>query len=204
MNRLACLVLFAVLCSATAAAQIYQWNAAIEQQSPLPYQINQDNRTVTITAPATDPNQVFSFEAYDSNGNPVDIDRIEVGSGVTGLIRVQVVRDPQSSRTHGAHSIRVIDLSNAGTGELVSLKLTGGLGQIGSLGGFIDIDTITASVQAGALLGPFDAASVSATSQVDFSYISASAACSIDSNSGSIKIGDVYGQLTVDSLLIRT
>lgn len=114
-----------------AIGDIIQWNSVISSQNPPPFSINQIDRIVTITAPAADSSQIFSFEAFDANG-PADIDLITVAPGVGGTIRVQVNPATGSGRVYGAHSVRTIDLSNAANGQLSGLNLSGNLGRTGA------------------------------------------------------------------------
>lgn len=73
--------------------------------------------------------------------------------------------DPgQPTHTHGAARVRVIDLDEAATGEIVSLDLTGDLGRIQfQPAGHVKADAITGTLTFGSLYNACDAGAVSGT-----------------------------------------
>ncbi len=113
---------------ALGANVVTQWNGAISNSR---YLITGN----TIQILSNDPSGgVFKLNAYESTDPSVagDIDSITVGAGVTGVLRIAILPDPNSIRTYGGVDVKKIDFSTLVNPEIVGLKINGDLGSVTS------------------------------------------------------------------------
>jgi hypothetical protein len=107
-----------------ANGEIRQWNPSIQGG----FIIDEEFGTIRITA--ANETEVYKFEAFDPNDNPIDITEITVDSGV-GTVMVAVIGDPNEGRTLGAANLHRLDLSGASSSTLVQVKIDADLGEDG-------------------------------------------------------------------------
>lgn len=185
---------FAVVIPFSAAADIHQWNATINSQDGDAFAIFDNERRIVIFRQPTDPSQVFSFDAYDGNGYPTDIDLIQTdAAGVTGTIRVKVAPQTGSSRTYGAARVRGINLSTATVGELAGLTISDSLGDLTG----VTISSATGTLAVTDVYNSFAASNLSAA--FTMRDLAVGASVSIEAVSGAITMRDLSFSSTFSS-----
>ncbi|MCC6360949.1 MAG: hypothetical protein IT450_19590 [Phycisphaerales bacterium] len=201
MNRHSSLGLFLAIiyCQVVGATPtVNEWN--VNDGTKWSFSILSPTR-VAILILDTDAD-TFAFEAYDdSTFAPVDIDEIRVDSGVGGTVRVSVLQNPGNSpaTTTGADDVRVIDLSNADTGELVSIGIGGDLGRIQfQPAGHVTVDAITGTLTFDSLYNSCSAGAVSGS--LSMSQIISGSTFTASSLSGSLVASfGAGGDVTINS-----